>query len=330
MTNYDLIEVTDIASKAMGGTELITQRIYDGKVPRELLEQFQIIPTRVRELNKDKYRILHVHDLAEDPEIQHLANEGWRKFHKIVFVSNWQAQRVIERFNIPWSKTVVMTNAIEPLERIDSASNDKIEIVYHTTPHRGLNILLPVFDHLCKTYDNLHLNLFSSFKLYGWEDRDKEFETSFKFADEHPKITNWGTQPQEKLRNILSHCHIFAYPSIWPETSCLCLMEAMSAGLLCVHSNFGALPETAANWTTMYGYHEDLNEHAKIFYSILDQMIPILLNENTQMRLKAQKTYVDAFYNWNVRARQWEALLRSILETNEARGIPSDQFVYRF
>src|SRR5580693_2080595 len=101
--NYDLMEVTDIAKNSRGGTETAMERLYDGQVPRELLEQFQIIPTRVRELKMDKFRILWIHDLPADPEVEHLKNEGWKKFHMIVFVSNWQAQQFIAMYNIPWS-----------------------------------------------------------------------------------------------------------------------------------------------------------------------------------------------------------------------------------
>jgi UDP-glucose:(glucosyl)LPS alpha-1,2-glucosyltransferase len=309
--NLDLMELTKGAENALGGTELAMRRIFDGKIPRGLLEQFQIIPTRVRDLKEDKYRILYVHDLPEDPEVQVLVYGGWKRFHRIVFVSNWQAQRFIEKFAIPWSKTAVLLNAIDPVPVLDRPK-DQINIVYHTTPHRGLSILLPVFDRLSKTYDNIHLDLYSSFKLYGWAERDKQFENLFRFADGHPKITNHGAVPQGEVRAALGRAHIFAYPSIWCETSCCCLMEAMSAGLVCVHSNLGALFETAANWTNMYHVHEESQEHAKLFHAALENAIQTVHEDATKSRCQSQKVYADAFYNWEIRARQWEAFLSSV------------------
>jgi hypothetical protein len=77
------------------------------------------------------------------------------------------------------------------------------------------------------------------------------------FFRQHPKIRYHGTQPNAAVREALTRAHVFAYPSVWPETSCLCLIEAMSAGLVCVHSNLGALFETAAHWTQIYPFHED-------------------------------------------------------------------------
>lgn len=330
--NYDLMEVTEGAENALGGTELAMRRLYDGKIPRELLEQFQIIPTRVRALKEDKYRILYVHDLPEDPEALTLADEGWRKFHRIVFVSNWQAQRFIERFNIPWSRCMVMLNAIDPIlyDVVNEKPKDRINLIYHTTPHRGLNILLPVYEQIAKKFDNLHLDIYSSFKLYGWEARDEQFKELFDFAESHPQITNHGSVSQEEIRAALANAHIFSYPSIWQETSCFCLMEAMSAGLVCVHPNLGALYETAANWTSMYHIHEDPQEHAKLFYAVLENAIETVNHEAIQARTGSQKVYADAFYNWSIRAKQWEAFLQSVLSFKEPVGMPEEEFVYRY
>jgi hypothetical protein len=58
--NFDLMEVPDIARGAQDGTESAMQRLYDGRVPRALLQEFQIIPTRMERLREDKYRILWI------------------------------------------------------------------------------------------------------------------------------------------------------------------------------------------------------------------------------------------------------------------------------
>ena len=106
-------------------------------------------------------------------------------------------------------------------------------------------------------------------------------------------------------------------------------MEAMSAGLVCVHPNFGALYETSANWTAMYQYDEDINNHAHLFYNILDAVIENYGDRNVQGRVAAQKNYADAFYSWDVRAVQWESFLASLL--NEPRELPVEtpSFVYK-
>jgi len=91
-------------------------------------------------------------------------------------------------------------------------------------------------------------------------------------------------------------------------------MEAMSAGLVCVHSNLGALFETAGNMTMMYQYDADKNAHAGIFKTALEGAIEVVRSGSHVAQLQTQKSYADLFYNWTGRAAQWEALLRSIVD----------------
>jgi glycosyltransferase involved in cell wall biosynthesis len=303
--------------KAQGGTEIMMENLYSS-LPSELLSNFQIIPGRIKneELDENKIRISYHHDLPGDPAADYLKNEGWKKFHILVFVSNWQMQNFINYYKIPWSRCIVIENSIIPINDVNfNKPTDKIKLIYTSTPHRGLNVLLSVFPNLLEKYPNLELDVFSSFKLYGWDQRDKEFETLFDFCRNHPNINYHGSQPNDVVREALRNSHIFAYPSIWQETSCLCLIEAMSAGLICVHSNLGALYETSGNWTYQYHYQEDLTKHCATFQSILEIAIQNFIKNDSsiQIKLQNQKAYVDQIHNWNYRKIQWEELLKQIV-----------------
>jgi UDP-glucose:(glucosyl)LPS alpha-1,2-glucosyltransferase len=322
----------EMAKNSNGGTETMARRVLS--IGKKDLKEFQIVVSRIEEeLNPDKIRILYCHDLPGDPASDHLKDNGHEKFHKIVCVSNWQMQRYIDYYHLPWSKCIVMQNAIDPIPFNDEkwSKPEKIRLIYHTTPHRGLEILIPVFMKLCEKYDNLELDVYSSFNLYGWPKRDEQYEPLFKQCREFPKINYHGTQTNEEVRKVLQQTHIFAYPSIWPETSCLSLMEAMSAGLVCVHSNYGALPETSANWSHMYSFHEDRNEHAKIFYTVLSTAIEDIIAkpEAIGIRLKTQKSYADIFYSWNPnRKKQWQALFAMLLDQVKDRSVQKEMFTY--
>jgi len=299
---------------AMGGSEIIATRIAES-CDQELLKGFQIVNSRVRNIDETKVRVYLAHDTSDDPESEFLANGGHRIFHRLVFVSNHQMQKFITKYNIPWNKCLVIQNAVIPIENHEKINDGTIRLAYWSTPHRGLNILYPVFDHLSKKYNgdiNIELDVFSSFKIYGWEDRDTQFNDLFDACKEHPKVNYHGSVSNDEIREYLKTAHILAYPNIWEETSCMVLMEAMSAGLMCVHPNYGALYETAANWTNMYQFHDNLNEHANLFYHCLDESIENYWSEYTQHRLKSQKGYANVFYSWNSRIHTWNAFLHSI------------------
>lgn len=315
----------NLSTHAMGGTELLKLEL-EKRMPAELLDNFQIFVSRVQQpFDETKIRLRWCHDLAEDPANSDLKNFGWKNYHKILFVSHWQKEKYVQMYNIPASKCIVMLNAINPIEAHEKPT-DKIRLGYWSTPHRGLNILVPVFEKLCETFDNIELDVFSSFELYGWKERDAPYEELFQKCKDTPGINYHGAVDNAVLREKIKDIHILAYPSIWPETSCLTLMEAMSAGCLCVHSDLAALPETAANWTIMYQTHEELNTHAMIFYNALTRSIENLYEDGLQSRIQSAQSYANIFYNWNIREKQWDALLQSLLD--EDRALPKQTFSY--
>ena len=307
--------INELSQRAMGGTEQMQHRLYSTVNP-ELTSQFQIWFSRFRiaDYDSSKFQIYYAHDLPGDPEADVLKDGGWARFHKIIFVSNWQMNMYHLHYQIPLGRCQVMLNAVEPITLPDVKSNEKLKIGYWSTPHRGLNILVPVFDYLSQKYENIELDVFSSFKLYGWEERDKPYEELFQRMVDHPKINYHGSVSNQEIRNYAKGAHILAYPSTWIETSCIVLMEAMSAGMLCVHPNLGALFETAANWTSMYQYDEDLNTHASIFHQELETAILGYDHPAIRSRLTSQKAYADVFYNWNTRAAEWELILQQIVD----------------
>ena len=323
LLNQDLIETNELSKTAKGGTELMLERIYH-RLPRELLEQVQIIPTRVKTLDESKIRILYVHDLPGDPSLDHLKNKGWAKFHKIVFVSNWQMQAFIGTYEIPWSRCHVINNGIVPFEQHDKPDG-KIKLIYTSTPHRGLEILVDVFEQLTKKYDNIELDVFSSFALYGWPDRESNFEALYQRCRDNPNINYYGTVNNNVIREALTKSHIFAYPSVWLETSCLCLIEARSAGLVCVHPNLGGLYETAAGTTAFYQFHESIEEHKKIFYRKLENIIQVYSSVSTLITKNAVKR-VNDYYNIDYLMTHWEQLIESLL--NEPKEIKAPVLIY--
>lgn len=313
-----------------GGTEILTEEL-SKRIDKELLKEFHIVSSRVKsKLREDKIRIFWAHDLPGDPESKFLKDKNKQEqFHKFVFVSNWQMQAYLQSFGIPWEKCVVMKNAIEGIEPHEKPSiDDEINLIYTPTPHRGLQILVPVFERLCKEHENLKLHVFSSFELYGWKERDERYRDVFDKMDAHPNIVNHGTVDNSVVRDYLKKSHIFAYPSIWPETSCMCLMEAMSAGLVCVHSNYAALYETAANWTHMYQLQEEANKHGALFYSLLDALIRNYRGAHIQTRLGPMQAYANIFYTWPQRTVEWNSFLTSMREHVKDRSMPKEKFHY--
>lgn len=327
-------EENEISVKSQGGTEMM-KRGLASRLPSDLVDDFQIICSRVRELQQDKIRVYWLHDLPEDPETNHLKDKASRdRFHHLVFCGNWQYDRYRTTLGVPYdTNSSVIDTAIDPLPIVEK-SKDQIRLIYTSTPQRGLAILVPVFEKLAEKYDNIFLDVFSSFKIYGWDQADKQFEPLYDKCRNHPRINYHSFAPNETLRESLLNAHIHAYPSIWLECNSRSVIEAMSAGALCVHPNFGGLIDTSGGLTCMYQGHHDIQKHAMIFYHILENAINNVLKNETQDSLKLTKLYADARFNWDRITTDWIELLTSLkmnYTTPQSRSFSkntSDYFVY--
>lgn len=293
---------------AKGGTEMMAEKINTLITNLGLTDQYNIIHSRVRELDDKKKNVLVLHDTWNDPEAQHLKSLNSRnRFHKLVFVSNYQFQTYHLAHGIKYNESLILKNAITPIQET-SKPTDRINIIYHTTPHRGLELLVPVFEVLYEKYkDRIHLDVYSSFSIYGWPQRDEQYKELFNKIKNHPGMTYHGAVPNEEVRAALQNAHIFAYPNIWPETSCIAAMEAMSAGCIVVCPNHAALPETTAGFAYMYQHDEDPHSHMQKHFDALDD---ILSNEShIHQKNVMQKLYADNFYSWEYRSEEWKTFL---------------------
>ena len=153
-------EENEISKNANGGTE-IAKRKLASIIDPNLLDNFQIISSRVRELDFKKIRIFWAHDLPEDPESKKFKNQEFKdSFHKFVFISNWQYQRYQLVHGFPYDdKSIVLESGIEPAfgalnveDIFDFKDKEKIRLVYTSTPQRGLEILVPVFEKIGRAH----------------------------------------------------------------------------------------------------------------------------------------------------------------------------------
>lgn len=307
---------------AKGGTELQVSQLLKN-VDNDLLSKFDIIVSYPPQdfIKGEKPSILWLHDLADDPYFNILSNVDYQQqFDIFLFVSHWQKSTFVNKFNLPLHKCLVIKNAIDPLMENNSKFDnlDKIKLVYTSTPQRGLNILYEVFKELKNIFPNrLELNVFSSFDLYGERHkvRNQPFENLFEKLQNDKDVNYFGSVEHDVLVENLKDQHIWCLPSIWPETSCISLMEAMSAKCIAIHSDLAALPETSANFSAMYPYDERINEHAFSFYEALSTTIQMLIDnpKNIKDHLSLQKLYFDIYYNWSLRAKEWNILLTTKL-----------------
>jgi len=258
-------------------------------------------------LEKDKINVLWMHHFVNQKEARNLASKDFiNKLDWIVYNSNWNLEQHVKYFHIPRDRCLVIKNAIEKISFVEKPSN-KISLVYHTTPWRGLKILLKVFKNL--NLENVELNVFSSTIIYGKKFDTllgKTYENLFNECKNSKNVNYFGFLKNEKIIEQLKKMHIFAHPSIWPETSCIAAIESMAAGCEVVTTNLGALNETCSPFGKIINF-EKKPEDLEIKYSeaLLDS-IKKFWSDKTQKKLKLQRETINSEYSWDTRSNEWK------------------------
>ena len=265
-------------------------------------------------LEKDKINILWMQHFVNQKEAQNLGSRDYLdKVDYVVFNSNWNFEKFRFQFKVPENKSLVIKNAIEKIE-FKEKPKDKINLIYHTTPWRGLVLLLRVFKSL--NLENVELNVCSSTKIYGKKFEDtynKDYENIFNECKNTKNINYLGFVENEKIIELLKKMHIYAFPSIWPETSCISAIESMAAGCEVVTTNLGALYETCAPFGTFVGFDSNLNNLEKKYKKVLLSSVKNFWLPENQKKLRLQYETINATYSWKARSNEWKEFF------NEAR-----------
>jgi glycosyltransferase involved in cell wall biosynthesis len=320
---------------AYGGTEYMVRLVEKNIVPyMPKLEKYEtfcmpgLTPNVIDLIDKDlvvwNHNLLtqfgnHTAYMFSKPSIQDSVRY-W------IVPSNFSKQHHIENFNIEENKIFVINNAITPLNPNLKKYNKckKPKIIYTSNPGRGLELLL----HAIKKIDlDFELNIYGD-----WKPEIQDFsknENPLKWVQEvleDPRINVYGHTAKNTLRRRISESHIFAYPSTYLETSCISLIEAMSAGLVCVVPNAGALGETSGgtfpifNWAgelkelvdrgfgenlTDFSirFKDDFNVNVDAYAEQLTSAIEKVNKNNTD--IESQVEYANNTYSWETVKKSW-------------------------
>ena len=333
VVDEDDLKKNTMHKEAKGGTELMLAGLKERLDPK-LWNKFNFIMSRVRDeyIDDDRPNILWLQDLPEDPESEHLSKETSRnRFAKIVFNSYWQQQQYFTKLGVPYEDGMVLKNCCERFEPHEKPKDGKLRLIYFSTPHRGLHVLESAIRHLETQRDDFEVDVYSSFKIYGWEEQDKQFQELYDRLGELKSVNYHGSVSNEEIREALVKSHILAYPSTYVESSCCVAIEAMAAGLLAVVPNYGALTETCTDYAWMYNWESDPARHAQKYAGILNNALDQYWEPAMQQILKLQVMYYNYFYSWDMRVAQWTSLLNTVeaeVEAEEARRANRPKYPY--
>ena len=163
---------------------------------------------------------------------------------------------------------------------------------------------------------NIELDVYSSTEVYGEDFKkanDKNYQELYDQAKVLSNVNYIGYKPNEYIKEHLHEYDIFAYPSIWEETFCISALEAMAAGLYVITTDYGALYETCAEFSSYIPYQKNSLALAQNFAFAIETAADHLYDYTVCEHLDLQIKYVNEYYNWKKQANAWTNFLKGAL-----------------
>ena len=290
-------------------------------VDSKLLDQVQIttsVPEKIP-LAKDKINILWQKNSYDQPNLApwFKDKDNHKKYDWYVFNSHWNYEKFRYFFDIPTEKCLVIKNGVDNIKPRDlNKKKDKIKLIFHPTPWRGLNVMLAAMQYIKNP--NIELDVYSSTEVYGksfYDQSNSLYQGLFDQAKQLPNVNYIGYKPNEYIKEHLHEYDIFAYPNIWEETFCISAVEAMAAGLYIITTDYGALYETCAEFSTYIPYQKSYTNLAKNFAYAIEASAERLYDLGVQEHLKMQIEYTNQYYySWRKQANAWTIFLKGAID----------------
>jgi len=255
--------------------------------------------------------------------VQHSYDQGAVSFMKdfetikslsgIIFVSDWQELSFINHFKLSNIKTFVIGNGITPnfINQFKNFEDFKIKKektigVYASAPYRGLEVL---YESSFFFKEKIIIDIFSSMKTYSIEDRE-DFLNLFNKIKNNDNFNYFGSVDKKTLSKHFSYASFLTYPSIFAETFCITLQDALAVGIEPIITDLGALKETSQGYGQLISL--DNNNFIKNYAELINETIK---NKNKNFDDWCNKQYnkmimINLNHNWTIKAEKWLHIIK--------------------
>lgn len=224
-----------------------------------------------------------------------------------IFVSEWQRQRYIDKYEIPYKKSLILRNGIgKPFEKYLNMPTNKNanSMTYCSIPWRGLELLIPIFKKIKEHQSNASLKIFSGMNIYQQQEKPGLFD---EFKKMESVDCSYGVS-QSKLADELYKIDYLSYPNTFQETSCITALQAMACGCLVLTSNLGALKETMGGLNEYVDINiHDFDPNKYILEFIIKQLKLMKLSNGEKEKLRElNREHIKKNYLYSVICTKFE------------------------
>lgn len=254
--------------------------------------------------------LLWMHDM---PNIPDFTEDRLKQVSRIAVLSEFHQQQVKQfvpggdPVEIEPSKFFVTGNGIPELG-IEKWEGDPHRMCYVSSADRGLVYLLRNWATIREQVPDATLHVY-----YGWQTYDMIHRNNPARMRWKEKIMAMMTQDgivyhgrvsHNELAQEMNKAGIWAYPTDFPEISCISAMKAQATGAVPVVTNFGALQETVKNGVKVDVDIQDKDGQK----AYVDALVDMLQHPEKQEELRDLK-WAQEHFAWTRVAHEWNEML---------------------
>jgi len=190
-----------------------------------------------------KKTYLWLHDVVKDGEF---TPDRLAKIDKVFVLSEYHRSLFP---SIPDDKIWLSANGLHLEHMNPDVSRKEWKIINTSAPDRGLLTMLTMWPEIKKKYPKAEFHWFYGWQTYdnynsGNPERMKYKEKIQKLFEELPDVYDRGRVGHVEIAEEMASSDIWAYPTEFPEISCISAMKAQALGCVPVVTNVAALKET--------------------------------------------------------------------------------------
>jgi glycosyltransferase involved in cell wall biosynthesis len=275
-------------------------------------------------------KILWMHDTDVGPPTQDICQK-LLQFDHVLALSQWHRANLLAFYPfLDPSKVLVTSNGID-LERYrDPPAKMGNQLIYSSSPDRGLALLLELFPAIKEQVSDAELHVY-----YGFDNYEKIIERNahdpqmqeyarHEIATIREAMANTrgviyhGRVGQKELARAQLASKVAAYPTHFTETSCISMMENQAAGCIPVTTQLAALPETVH-----HGFLLKPPNTAEAYKAAFIKRVVWCLTHEEERAGMASRGRTEAFklHSWKRVAEQWNDMFARMFDPSSTKPL---------
>jgi glycosyltransferase involved in cell wall biosynthesis len=240
-------------------------------------------------------------DVHDVPNLKHFTKEAVEGL-KLLVKSNYHRSCFPD---LPDDKFGVIPNGIDSAQ-FTPVKKVKNSLIWTSSYDRGLYFLLKMWPQVKKAVPDATLDIYYGFALFdvtpwGKQKSGQEWKRQMIQLMAQDGITEHGRVGTDEIAQAYLRADIFAYPTDFPEISCISTMKAQAAKCRVLTTNFAALAETVIGKEDKLDIHDE-----KDFATYQNKLIELLKTPRDEKELDDIAAEAVKRYDWDNIAKKWD------------------------